>query len=36
MPVILAPEDYDRWLEGEAEDVCTLAQPFPGQLVAVY
>ncbi|MFN3944344.1 MAG: SOS response-associated peptidase [Allosphingosinicella sp.] len=35
MPVILAPEDYDRWLIGEAEEVCALAQPFPSQLMAV-
>jgi len=35
MPVILVPEDYDRWLDGEAEDVCTLAQPFPSQLMTV-
>jgi len=35
MPVILAPEDYDRWLDGEVEEVCSLAQPFPSQLMAV-
>ena len=35
MPVILQPEDYDRWLDGEAEDACALAQPFPSQLMAV-
>jgi putative SOS response-associated peptidase YedK len=35
MPVILAPEDYDRWLTGEAEDVCGLAVAFPSQLMAV-
>jgi putative SOS response-associated peptidase YedK len=35
MPVILQPEDYDRWLDGEAEDACSLAQPFPSQLMAV-
>lgn len=35
MPVILQPEDYDRWLDGEEEDVCTLAQPFPSQLMQV-
>ena len=35
MPVILQPEDYDRWLNGEAEDACALAQPFPSQLMAV-
>ena len=35
MPVILQPEDYDRWLDGEAADTCALAQPFPSQLMAV-
>ena len=35
MPVILHPDDYDRWLDGEADDVCTLAQPFPSQLMQV-
>lgn len=35
MPVILQPEDYDRWLDGEAQDACSLAQPFPSQLMAV-
>jgi putative SOS response-associated peptidase YedK len=35
MPVILQPEDYERWLSGEVEDVCALAQPFPSQLMAV-
>lgn len=35
MPVILQPEDYDRWLTGEAENVCSLAQPYPSQLMAV-
>jgi len=35
MPVILQPEDYDGWLDGEAEDVCKLAQPFPSELMAV-
>ena len=35
MPVILHREDYDRWLGGEAEDACSLAQPFPSQLMAV-
>lgn len=35
MPVILHPEDYVRWLDGEAEDACSLAQPFPSQLMSV-
>ena len=35
MPVVLHREDYDRWLDGEAEDACSLAQPFPSQLMRV-
>ena len=35
MPVILHPEDYDRWLDGEVENACSLAQPFPSQLMRV-
>lgn len=35
MPVILAPEDYDAWLDGEAESACALAQPSPSQLMRV-
>jgi putative SOS response-associated peptidase YedK len=33
MPVILHPEDYDRWLGGDA--VTDLAVPFPSQLMSV-
>ena len=35
MPVMLQEEDYDRWLVGEVGDACSLAQPFPSQLMAV-
>ncbi len=35
MPVILHPEDYERWLDGETSDACSLAAPFPSQLMAV-
>ena len=35
MPVILAPEDYDTWLDGNTNDACSLAQPFPSQLMRV-
>jgi len=35
MPVILDPADYDRWLAGEYDDACALAQPFPSQLMSV-
>jgi putative SOS response-associated peptidase YedK len=35
MPVILQPEDYDRWLDGEVDEACALAAPFPSQLMSV-
>lgn len=35
MPVILQPGDYDRWLDGDVNEVCSLASPFPSQLMAV-
>jgi putative SOS response-associated peptidase YedK len=35
MPVILHEEDYDRWLDGETDDACSLAAPFPSQLMCV-
>jgi putative SOS response-associated peptidase YedK len=35
MPVMLQPEDYERWLDGEVADACSLAQPFPSQLMRV-
>jgi putative SOS response-associated peptidase YedK len=35
MPVILHPEDYGPWLEGETDEACSLAQPFPSQLMEV-
>jgi putative SOS response-associated peptidase YedK len=35
MPVILQREDYDSWLDGEAQQVCELAQPYPSQLMRV-
>jgi putative SOS response-associated peptidase YedK len=35
MPVILDPDDYDRWLDGDVADACSLAAPFPSQLMAV-
>ncbi|WP_068073885.1 SOS response-associated peptidase family protein [Novosphingobium lentum] len=33
MPVILHPGDYDRWLSTDFADACTLAAPFPSQLM---
>lgn len=35
MPVVLAEEDYERWLTGDYEEACALAAPFPAQLMAV-
>jgi putative SOS response-associated peptidase YedK len=35
MPVMLQEEDYDRWLDAEEGNACSLAQPFPSQLMAV-
>ncbi|HYD11535.1 MAG TPA: SOS response-associated peptidase family protein [Allosphingosinicella sp.] len=35
MPVILDPADYDRWLDADTADACSLAVPFPSQLMAV-
>ena len=29
MPVMLRPADALRWLDGERDDACALAQPFP-------
>jgi len=31
MPVILDPGDCDAWLDGEFNDACSLAVPFPSQ-----
>ena len=28
MPVMLRPGDVGRWLDGERDDACSLAQPF--------
>lgn len=35
MPVILLPEDHDRWLGGGMEDVLALQAAFPSQLMSV-
>jgi len=35
MPVILHEEDYDKWLSGEVDEVCALAEPFPSQMMSV-
>ncbi|WP_165356681.1 SOS response-associated peptidase family protein [Sphingosinicella sp. BN140058] len=33
MPVMLQPEDYETWLDGDVAGACALAQPFPSQLM---
>ena len=35
MPVILHPEDYDKWLSVDYDDACSLAVPFPSQLMSI-
>ena len=35
MPVILHPEDYDRWLTVPYDEVCSLVTPFPSQLMSM-
>ncbi|EPR11567.1 hypothetical protein M527_02410 [Sphingobium indicum IP26] len=34
-PVILHPEDYDRWLRADLDDALSLACAYPSQLMAV-
>ncbi|MCW2369938.1 SOS response-associated peptidase [Sphingobium sp. B11D3D] len=34
-PVILHPEDYDRWLRADLDDALSLAVTFPSQLMAM-
>lgn len=33
MPVVLHPEDYERWLTTDYAGACVLAQPFPSQMM---
>lgn len=35
MPVIVQPDDYEGWLNGDFDNACALAQPFPSQLMQV-
>ena len=35
MPVILQPEDFDRWLATDYADACSMTMPFPSQLMSV-
>jgi putative SOS response-associated peptidase YedK len=36
MPLIIAPEDYERWLDVADDDVADLFAPFPGDAMAYY
>lgn len=35
MPLILHPEDHDRWLTAEWRDAAGLVAPYPGHLMAI-
>jgi putative SOS response-associated peptidase YedK len=35
MPVILQPDDYEKWLTGSVQEAVELAAPFPSQLMVV-
>lgn len=35
MPVILDDVDYDQWLNGNYEEACALATPFPSQMMTM-
>lgn len=35
MPLILHPEDHDRWLTADWRDVASLVSPYPGHLMAI-
>jgi putative SOS response-associated peptidase YedK len=36
MPLILAPEDYSRWLDRSVEDVSDLLSPYPAHAMSCY
>ena len=36
MPVILAPQDYDRWLASDPADLTTLLRPYPSEQMSYY
>jgi putative SOS response-associated peptidase YedK len=36
MPVIIAPEDYERWLDVAEEEVADLFEPYPAEAMAYY
>ena len=35
MPVILAREDYDRWLTADYAGACALQKPFPAERMTI-
>ncbi|MHA3980877.1 SOS response-associated peptidase [Halovulum sp. GXIMD14794] len=35
MPVILAPEDYETWMDGSAEEAFVLLKPFPADRMQI-
>lgn len=35
MPVILAPDDHDRWLHGSFDEILELQRPFPAEAMIV-
>ena len=36
MPVIIAPEDYERWLDVAEEEVADLFEPYPAEAMAYF
>ena len=36
MPVILAPEDYKKWLNGDPDEAVALLKPFPSERLKSY
>jgi putative SOS response-associated peptidase YedK len=36
MPVVVAPEDFERWLTGETEDAMELLRPAPEEALKAY
>lgn len=35
MPVILCPDDYEQWFEGDARDAHELLRPYPAESMRV-
>ncbi|WP_265570227.1 SOS response-associated peptidase [Sphingomicrobium nitratireducens] len=36
MPVMLAADDHDRWLDGETDEACALAKAFPDETMTQF